>query len=156
STERVGWSEWPRDALADLVARGFTRRQLLRVAALAGASAALPLGSERALAQLSNAGELPADAVKINANEFPAGPSERALAALAQAARQGNRYQYPETDALVKVAAALEGLKPEHFAVYPGSSLALHHAVIAFTSPTRALVVAEPGYEAPGMAATFI
>src|SRR5262249_11825797 len=100
--------------------------------------------------------ELPADAVKINANEFPEGPSARALAALAQAARQGNRYQYPETDALVKDTAALEGLKPEHFAVYPGSSLALHHAVIAFTSPTRALVVAEPGYEAPGMAATFI
>ena len=40
--------------------------------------------------------------------------------------------------------------------MYPGSSLALHHAVIAFTSPTRALVVAEPGYEAAAVAATFI
>jgi histidinol-phosphate aminotransferase len=94
--------------------------------------------------------------VKINANEFPEGPSERALAALAEAARQGNRYQYPETEALVETAAALERLGPEHFAVYPGSSLALHHAVIAFTSPARALVVAEPGYEAAAFAATFI
>jgi histidinol-phosphate aminotransferase len=132
-----------RDALEDLVARGFTRRHLLRVAALVGAGAtALPLGSERA--------------VKINATESPEGPSERALAALAEAARRGNRYQYPESDALVKAAATFEELRPEHFAVYPGSSLALHHAVIAFTSPTRALVVAEPGYEAAAAAATFI
>jgi histidinol-phosphate aminotransferase len=145
-----------RDALDDLAARGFTRRHVLRVAALLGASATLPLGSEHALAQLSNVGALPDDAVKINANEFPDGPSERALGALAEAARRGNRYQYPETDGLVRAAAALERLKPEHFAVYPGSSLALHHAVIAFTSPRRSLVVAEPGYEAAAVAATFI
>jgi histidinol-phosphate aminotransferase len=56
----------------------------------------------------------------------------------------------------VQAAASLEDLRPEHFAPYPGSSLALHHAVIAFTSPTRALVVAEPGYEAAAAAATFI
>jgi histidinol-phosphate aminotransferase len=154
--DRAGPDAWGRDALENLAARGFTRRHVLRVAALVGAGASLPLGSERALAQLSNAGALPDDAVKINANEFPDGPSERALAALADAARRGNRYQYPETDGLVQAAAALEGLQPEHFAVYPGSSLALHHAVIAFTSPRRALVVAEPGYEAAGAAATFI
>jgi len=157
STGRARQDERRRDALEDLVARGFTRRHLLRVAALVGAGAtALPLGGERALAQLSNAGAIPDDAVRINANEFPEGPSERALAALAEAARRGNRYQYPETDALVNAAAALEQLKPEHFVAYPGSSLALHHAVIAFTSPTRALVVAEPGYEAAAAAATFI
>jgi len=154
--DRAGPDAWGRGALENLAARGFTRRHVLRVAALVGAGASLPLGSERALAQLSNAGALPDDAVKINANEFPDGPSERALAALADAARRGNRYQYPETDGLVQAAAALEGLKAEHFAVYPGSSLALHHAVIAFTSPRRALVVAEPGYEAAGAAATFI
>src|SRR5262249_16578638 len=145
STARALRDGLGRDALDDLVARGFTRRHVLRVAALLGASATLPLGSERALAQLSNTGPLPDDAVKINANEFPEGPSERALAALAEAARRGNRYQYAEAEGLVEAAAALEGLKPEHFAVYPGSSLALHHAVIAFTSPERALVVAEPG-----------
>jgi len=41
-------------ALDDLVQRGFTRRSLLRVAALLGAGAALPFPSERALAQLSS------------------------------------------------------------------------------------------------------
>jgi histidinol-phosphate aminotransferase len=143
-------------ALDDLVGRGFTRRNVLRVAALLGAGAALPFTSEHALAQLSDAGRIPDDAVKINANEFPEGPSARALAALAKVAQSGNRYQYPETAALVAAAAERERLTAESFAVYPGSSLALHHAVIAFTSPQRALIVAEPGYEAAALAAEFI
>jgi len=129
---------------------------MLRIAALVGAGTALPFGSERALAQLSNTGALPDDAIKINANEFPEGPSPRALEALAAVARRGNRYQYPETDALVAASAKLEDLKPENFSVYPGSSLALHHAVISFTSPKLALVTAEPGYEAAARAAEFI
>jgi histidinol-phosphate aminotransferase len=145
-----------RAAASELAGRGFTRRQMLRVVALASAASALPFSSERALAQLSDAGNLPDDAVKINANEFPEGPSERALEALAQVAHNGNRYQYPETEALVAAAAQLENLRPEHFSMYPGSSLALHHAVIAFTSPKRALVTAEPGYEAAARAAEFI
>jgi histidinol-phosphate aminotransferase len=143
-------------ALDELAQRGFTRRQMFRIAALVGASTALPWSSERALAQLSDAGKLPDDAVKINANEFPEGPSARALEALAEVARKGNRYQYPETNGLVEAAAKLEGLKPEHFSVYPGSSLALHHAVISYTGSKRALVVAEPGYEAAAHAAEFI
>src|ERR1043166_8037334 len=112
-----------RSAIDDLVQRGFTRRGVIRVAALLGAGAALPFGSEHALAQLSDVGRIPDDAVKINANEFPEGPSEQALAALASVAKNGHRYQYPETDALVATAAKLEGLEPAHFAVYPGSSL---------------------------------
>ena len=145
-----------RAAASELASRGFTRRQMLRVVALASAASALPFSSERALAQLSDAGKLPDDAVKINANEFPEGPSERALEALAAVARNGNRYQYPETEALVAAAAKVEDLRPEHFSVYPGSSLALHHAVIAFTGPKRALVTADPGYEAAAHAAEFI
>ena len=145
-----------RSAIDDLVRRGFTRRGVIRVVALLGAGAALPFGSEHALAQLSDVGRIPDDAVKINANEFPEGPSESALAALAAVARNGNRYQYPETEALVATAAKLEGLEPAHFAVYPGSSLALHHAVIAFTSPQHALIVADPGYEAAGHAAEIV
>ena len=113
--------QWGRDALDDLAARGFTRRHVLRVARAGGRRrAALPLGSERALAQLSDAGRIPDDAVKINANEFPEGPSERALAALAEAARQGNRYQYPETEALVEAAAELEGLRARALRGVPG------------------------------------
>jgi histidinol-phosphate aminotransferase len=146
-----------QERLDDLLRRGFSRRGVLQVMALAGAAASLPFNSERALAQLSDLGKrLPADAVKINANEFPEGPSDRALAALADVARRGNRYQYAETTDLVQAAANLEGLAPENFEVYPGSSLALQHAVIAFTAPGRGLVTADPGYEAAAEAATFI
>jgi len=145
------------ERLEDLLRRGFSRRSVLRVIALAGAGASLPFTSERSLAQLSDLGNrLPADAVKINANEFPEGPSARALSALADVARRGNRYQYAETSELVREAAKLESLAPDNFEVYPGSSLALQHAVIAFTSPTHGLVTAEPGYEAATEAAAFI
>ncbi|HXZ83949.1 MAG TPA: aminotransferase class I/II-fold pyridoxal phosphate-dependent enzyme, partial [Myxococcota bacterium] len=72
------------------------------------------------------------------------------------AAKRGNRYGYGETEALLAAAAKLENLAPEHFSVYAGSSLPLHHAVIAFSSPKLALVVAEPGYEAAAQAAQWI
>ena len=145
------------DLVDDLLRRGFTRRGVLRILALAGASATVPFGSERALAQLSNLGKRPSPgSVVINANEFPEGPSAAALEALLAVARNGNRYQYPETSELVATAAKLEGLRPENYVAYAGSSLALHHGVIAFTSPERALVTVEPGYEAAARAAEFI
>jgi histidinol-phosphate aminotransferase len=143
-------------ALHDLAARGFTRRGILRAVALATAGAALPFASERSLAQLSNLGRLPDDAVKINANEFWMPPTEAALAALAEAARHGNRYQYPETDDFLAACAIQLGVGRDHLAAYPGSSLALHHAVIAFTGPKRPLVTSDPGYEAAASAASFI
>jgi histidinol-phosphate/aromatic aminotransferase/cobyric acid decarboxylase-like protein len=146
------------DLVDDLLRRGFTRRGLLRVLALAGAAGAtIPFGSERALAQLSNLGRRPTKgSVVINANEFPEGPTAAALEALLAVARNGNRYQYAETSELIETAAKLEGLRSENFVAYAGSSLALHHAVIAFTSPERALVTVEPGDEAAARAAEFI
>ncbi len=142
---------------ADLRRRGYTRRELGRAAALLAAGSALPFFNEAALAQLSSLGRrLPPDAVKINANENPLGPSEAALEALMQAARLGGRYQYEETQALAEVIAEQEGLDSGHVLPYPGSSLGLHHAVLAFTSPERGLVTADPGYEAPQRAAEFV
>jgi histidinol-phosphate aminotransferase len=145
-----------RAALDDLSGRGFTRRGVLRVVGLVAAGASLPFASEPALAQLSDLGRIPDGAVKINANEFPMGPSPAALDALVAAARRGNRYQYPETWDLVATLSRVERVGEERIAVYPGSSLALQHAVIAFTSPSRALVTVDPGYEAAAGAARFI
>ena len=62
-----------RDLKADLVTRGFSRRNLVRMTTLLGAGATLPFYNEPALAQLSSLGRLPPDAVKINANENPLG-----------------------------------------------------------------------------------
>jgi histidinol-phosphate/aromatic aminotransferase/cobyric acid decarboxylase-like protein len=52
--------------------------------------------------------------------------------------------------------AELEGLKANYVQPYAGSSAPLHQAVLAFTSPTKPFVTANPGYEAGERAARFI
>src|SRR5260370_13550823 len=42
----------------------------------------------------------------------------------------------------------MEGVKAEYLRFFPGSSETLHFSVLAFTSPTRSYVAADPGYEA--------
>lgn len=140
----------------DMLGRGFSRRSLVRAAALLGAGTALPFYNEPALAQLSNIGRLPPGAVKLNANENPLGPCPEALEAIARAARNGGRYQYEETADFVRVLAELEGLKPDHVMPFAGSSDPLHRVILAYTSPTRPLVTADPGYEAGQRAAAFV
>ena len=92
---------------------------------------------------------MPADAVLINANENPLGPCKGALDAITAIAPMGGRYDwYGETDKLTKTFAAQHNLKPEYVAVYAGSSEPLHYTVLAFTSPKRSFVTADPSYEA--------
>jgi len=55
----------------------------------------------------------------------------------------------------VKTFTQMEGLKPEYVRVFPGSSEPLHFSVLAFTSPTKSYVTADPGYEA-GMKAANV
>jgi histidinol-phosphate aminotransferase len=140
----------------DFLRRGFTRRHLGQIAALAGIGASLPFYNELALAQLSKIDNAPADAVMINANENPLGPSPEALEAVHRITLQGGRYLFGETDKLQALLAKQEGLKPEYVKIYPGSSAPLHQAVLALTSPTKPYVTGDPGYEAGDRAAKFI
>jgi histidinol-phosphate aminotransferase len=141
----------------DLHRRGFSRREFGRIAALLAGSSLLPFFNESTLAQLSaTPGGVPADAVKIDANENPLGPCPEALEAVQKIAANGGRYLYGETDRFVETMARAEGLQEACVRAYPGSSLPLHHAVIAFASPDRPLVTADPGYEAAERAARFI
>lgn len=85
----------------------------------------------------------------INANENPLGPSKAACDAIARVAPLGGRYDLNgETDLLARTFAAQNGLKLENVAVYAGSSEPLHYSVLAFTSPTKSFVTADPSYEA--------
>jgi len=141
----------------ELVNRGFSRRNFGRLAALITAGATLPFYNESAMAQLSAIrGAMPADAVKINANENPLGPCEEALAAIHKVAKDGGRYLYEETFGFQELLAEQEGVKANYVQPYAGSSAPLHQAVLGFTSPTRPFVTADPGYEAPEHAAQFI
>ncbi len=96
----------------------------------------------------------PPGAVLINANENPLGPSKAACEAIAKIAPTGGRYDlYSETPKLTETFARQNGLKPEYVAVYAGSSEPLHYTVLAFTSPEKPFVTADPSYEAGMVAA---
>ena len=133
------------------------RRSFLWTAALA---AAAPIMTEATLANAKLASQgavLPPDAVIINANENPLGPSKAACEAIAQIAPLGGRYdRLGEQEQFIKTYAAQHGLKPENVAVYAGSSEPLQYTVMAFTGPSRSLVTADPSYESPVVAADAV
>lgn len=140
----------PREHLAGLSRREFARR----AAALLTAGAALPFYNESALAQdLKAIAAIPADAVRLNANENPMGPCVAAIEAIRAIVPQGGRYLFNQSRDFVAAMAASEGVPEEYVLAAAGSSDPLHRTVMAFTSPSRPLVIAEPGYEAPDRAA---
>ena len=145
-----------KDREDDLLLRGFTRRGFLRLAAMVTGASAMPFYNEPALAQLSKITNAPPDAVMINANENPLGPCPEAMEAVHNIVAKGGRYLYGETDKLQAAMATQEDISPDSVRIFVGSSPALHQAVLAFTSPTRPLVIADPGYEAGERAANFI
>jgi histidinol-phosphate aminotransferase len=136
---------------------GLTRRQFGRLAALLAAGSAVPFYNELALAQDVKAiATVPPDAVRLNTNENPMGPCAAALEAIRQVVPLGGRYLFDQTFAFAEALAASEGLPASHVLAAAGSSDPLHRTVLAFTSPTRPLVIADPGYEAPDRAARFL
>jgi histidinol-phosphate aminotransferase len=100
-------------------------------------------------------GPFPKDAVIIDANENPLGPCSVAREAIAEITSDSGRYSFWLTEDLTKRFAAQDGLKPEYVRAFPGSGEPLHFSVLAFTSPAKSYVTADPGYEA-GMHAAKI
>ena len=146
---------WRLDSSGNLP-EGLTRRDFARLAAFLAAGASLPFYNEFTLAQdIKAIARIPPDAIKLNANENPLGPCPEALEAIRRVAPLSGRYLFAETFAFVEALAASEGLPASHVLPSAGSSDPLHRAVLAFTSPDRPLVTAEPGYEAPEGAARF-
>jgi histidinol-phosphate aminotransferase len=142
-----------------------SRRSFLRIATTA--AAAVPIVTEAHLtwaytnwAQSASNGvkragrfhggmqAIPPDAVLINANENPLGPCKLACEACTDIAPRGGRYDFEQTFALGKTIMEQEGLSQDSLAIYAGSSEPLHYSVLAFTSPSRPYVTADPGYEA--------
>src|SRR5579872_4768556 len=132
----------------------FSRRSFLRLSTAVSAAAAFQIVTEPMLAwaELKSVSK---DAVLINANENPLGPCARAREAIAAITPQGGRYQLELTDDLVGMVSQAEGVQPGYVSIFPGSSEPLHFAVLAYTSPTRSYVTADPGYEAGMRAAAF-
>jgi len=140
-----------------ILSRGFSRRQLGRIASVLAAGAALPFYNEAAYAQRALRGEMSPDAVKINQNENPIGPCPEALDAISAVAKFGGRYSpHNEQGEMTKAIAETQGLKPDYIAVFAGSSDPLHRMACAYTSPTRPWVMGDPGYESGAGTAKFI
>jgi histidinol-phosphate aminotransferase len=124
----------------------FSRRSFLQLTA---AAATLRMVTEPVLAAAARADKVtPKDAVMIDANENPLGPSQPARDAMSAILPQGGRYLDNLTEDLVHTFAQQEGLNPDYVQIYPGSSSPLQYAVFAFTSPQKSYVTADPGYEA--------
>ena len=134
-----------------LLKRGFSRRDIGRIASLLTAGAAMPFYNEFSMAQAAapqrgRRGTDP-DAVRIDQNENPLGPCQEGLDAIAKIAPHGGRYSpFGEQGDLVTAIAEMEGVKENYVAVYAGSSDPLHRAACAFTAPKRNWVMANPGY----------
>ena len=136
--------------------KGFTRRQVGRIASLLTAGTALPFYNEFAMAQdaeqktlgtRARRSAMDADAVRISSNENPLGPCKEGLEAIAKVAPFGGRYSpFNEQGEFTKTVAEIEGVKEDYVAAFAGSSDPLHRVSCAFTSPTRAWVMANPGY----------
>lgn len=140
----------PTHTQQELQERGFSRRQIGRIALVLGAGtvmAGMPWHRGRA-DTLPVGGTYPANSILLNGNEFWTGPFPSALPEGQKALLNGNRYLTgQERQALIEAAAAYDHIAPELITPWPGSSDPLCRTVISFCSPTRGLVTCDPTYE---------
>ena len=138
-----------KEAREDLMDRGYSRRQLAEITALVGAGvAASSLLPAAALAQ-QQAGRGIKGAVRIGANECWTGPFPSGVAAATKLAQEGNRYEPDDEHAkLFAAVASVEGIPADRILAWPGSSDPLSRVAVAYASPTRGIVTANPTYEA--------
>ena len=142
-----------RQQTNSFLARGFSRRDLGRIASLLTAGATLPFYNEHAMAQdaqrrMGGARRaMDPDAVRISSNENPLGPCKEGLEAIARVAPFGGRYSPSnEQGEFITAVAETEGVKESYVAAFAGSSDPLHRATCAFTSPGHSWCMGEPGY----------
>ncbi len=125
----------------------FSRRSFLHLSAAASAAAIFHALGEAQMAGAARPASYPANAVFIDSNENPLGPSQPAREAVAAIAPQGGRYSFNLTGDLGKLFAQMEGLDPEWVRVTVGSTPGIGFSVLAFTSSKKSYVAADPGYE---------
>src|ERR1700683_4306947 len=126
-----------------------SRRSFLQLSA---AAAAFQIVTEPMLAAAARRPSSK-DGVMIDSNENPLGPCQAARDAISAIIPQGGRYLVNLAEDLVDTFARQEGLNPDYVHAFPGSSPPLRFTIVAFTSPQRSYVGADPIYEAGPMAA---
>jgi histidinol-phosphate aminotransferase len=127
-----------------------SRRSFLQLSAAAATIAGFRMVTEPMLAQAArrHAAVSRKDGIFIDSNENPLGPSAAAREAVAGITPEGGRYRDDLSDELIKLFAEQQGLKTDYVRLFAGSSEPLHYTVLAYTSPKRSYVTADPGFEA--------
>ncbi len=146
----------PLEQMESLMERGFSRRQLGRIATLLTAGSALPVFGEYAMAQQAEQAsaarrgarrEMGPNTVRISSNENPWGPCKEGLEAIIKVAPHGGYYDSEGVNKEFQSAIVdTEGVKPNYISMHAGSSDPLHRFQCAYTSPTRSWTMANPGY----------
>ena len=90
----------------------------------------------------------PADAVRLNFNENPYGPSPKASTALADCSPIANRYPDEAYSQLIAALAQKYNVKPENIILGCGSTEILRAVDDAFLDPSKNVVAAAPTFEA--------
>lgn len=125
----------------------FSRRDFSR---LFSQSLALALATPR-LPKLLDAQRhqpIPSDAIRLNYNENPYGPSPRALEALASCGQIANRYPDVNRRKVMEALAKKFSFNPENIVLGCGSTEILRCADAAFLDSSKNVVAAAPTFEA--------
>src|SRR6266404_8762375 len=142
-----------REQTKSFLNKGFSRRDIGRIATLLTAGASLPFYNEYAMAQDAQRRmggprrAVDANTVRISSNENPLGPCKEGLEAIAKVAPHGGRYSpFGEQGDFITAIAETEGVKESYVAAFAGSSDPLHRSTCAYTSPGRSWCMGDPGY----------
>jgi histidinol-phosphate aminotransferase len=141
----------------DLLERGYSRRQLLRIATVFGSvTAAASMG--RPVWASGGIPDPPPEAkTRIGANECWTGPMAPGQAAALAVISSCNRYAPTDQRGdFIKAVMQVEGVPYDHVAPWPGSSDPLSRAVVTFCSPTKALITGDPTFELGGRTADWL
>jgi histidinol-phosphate aminotransferase len=137
-----------QEGQADLLERGYSRRQLAGIAAVFGLGAVAAATAGRPAWAI----ELPApskgDVLRLGMNECWTGPMAPGQAAAAAIIGSSNRY-YPHDEHadFIRAVGQVEGAPFDHVAGWPGSSDPLCRSIVTFCSPKRGIVTADPTFE---------
>ena len=141
-----------QESTTSFTRKGFSRRQIGRMAALFAAGSAFPTDHEFAMAEqaeIEMLGPLAVtpDTVRISSNENPMGPAPEAIEMIHKIAKYGWRYRpFGESDTFTQTVAEIEGVKPEYVMPFAGSSDPLSRTGWAYTSRSRSWVMADPSF----------
>src|SRR5947208_5660713 len=91
----------------------FSRRSFLHLSAAASAAATFRFATEPMLAAASRRKPHAPDAVMIDCNENPLGPSQSARDAIASMIHQGGAYSDNLNEEMVQTFAQMEGINPD-------------------------------------------